>query len=62
MRQGVSCQASALQPPRCPPPGPHPVCATQPLVLQDSGTSRVLMLPFLEPLAGTLDGWLLDQW
>ena len=38
------------------------MCATQPLVLQDSGTSRVLMLPFLEPLAGTLDGWLLDQW
>lgn len=36
--------------------------APLPLALQDSGTSRLLNLPYLEPLAGTLDGWLLDQW
>ena len=31
-------------------------------VVQDSGATRVLTLPFLEPLAGTLDSWLLQQW
>lgn len=29
---------------------------------QDSGTTRLLTLPYLEPLEGTLDGWLLNQW
>lgn len=48
----------SLRRPRCP-PLPRPPCR---LVLQDSGTSRILTLPFLEPLAGTLDGWLLEQW
>ncbi len=36
--------------------------ASLPLAVQDSSTSRLLTLPFLEPLEGTLDGWLLDQW
>lgn len=28
----------------------------------DSGAQRVLALPFMEPLDGTLDAWLLQQW
>ena len=30
--------------------------------VQDSGTTRVLALPFFERLAGTLDAWLLQNW
>ena len=30
--------------------------------VQDSGTTRVLALPFFERLAGTLDAWLLRNW
>lgn len=31
-------------------------------VLRDSGTTKVLRVPYLEPLGGTLDGYLLDGW
>jgi hypothetical protein len=31
-------------------------------VLRDSGATKVLRVPYLEPLGGTLDGYLLDGW
>ena len=48
--------ARALRPPSSHPP---PRAPRQPV---DTGATALLRLPWLQPLPGTLDGWLLRQW